>query len=103
VLLIGNAASAISGPIGYLISMAGSESTWGYVMAGHSVAGSIIAVGAAYVFGSAVAVAAVASLTIVSWNIWLVVLGGKTLGVWSTPASVRRRLQRSGTGSSHID
>ena len=90
VLLIGNVANAATGPIGYLISMVGSESTYGFVMAVHAVAGALAALAGGLFFESVLVVAAVATITTISWNTTLVVIGGRTLGVWSIPRPLRR-------------
>lgn len=90
VLLIGNAVNALTGPTGYLVSMTGSEVVYGYIMAGHGIVGAAIAYAIAGTVGTAVAVALVSSLITVSWNICLIVIGGRRLGVWCLPPLVRR-------------
>ena len=88
-LLIGNLVNALSGPTGYLVSMTGSEKLWGYVMAGHAIVGATLAALVAWRWDSAIAVALVATAITISWNVWLIVIGGRKLGVWCVPRPVR--------------
>lgn len=85
VLLIGMIFNALTGPTGYLVSMTGSQTIFGYVMLGHAIVGASAAWTAATVLDTGVAVAAVTALTTVSWNLWFVIVGIRRLGVWSMP------------------
>lgn len=91
-LLIGTAINAFTGPTGYLVSMTGSEVAYGYIMAGHAAVGAALAFIIAQSVGTVVAVALVSSLVTVSWNVCLIVIGGRRLGVWCLPPLVRRAL-----------
>ncbi len=93
VLLIGNMVNALSGPTGYLVSMTGSEVVYGYVMAGHAALAALAASLVAWQTGSLIGVALVATVATISWNVWLIRIGGTSLGVWCLPRLVRRVLR----------
>ncbi len=89
VLLIGNLVNALSGPTGYLVSMTGSEVIYGYVMAGHAIVAAALSALVAWQFDSAIGVALVATVITISWNAWLIGIGGRKLGVWCIPSPIR--------------
>ena len=74
-------------------AMTGSESAWRYVMVGHALVGSAAALSVARRTDSAVDVAIVATAVTVSWNVWLIRIGGSRLGVWCIPKPIRGALR----------
>lgn len=92
ILLVGNVSNALTGPSGYVVSLTDQEKRYSAVMSVHATALvvlSILLAQVAGIIGIAVAVSAVT----VSWNLALVVMARRSLGVRCYPHAgmLRRR------------
>jgi O-antigen/teichoic acid export membrane protein len=83
-LLAGNAVSACNGPVGFVVSLSGLERLYARVMLGHAVAALGACVLAAR-FGSVETVALAITLVVLSWNVWLIVIARRRLGICCWP------------------
>jgi O-antigen/teichoic acid export membrane protein len=92
ILLSGHIVTAMSGPIGFVVSMSGMHRTYAEVLLGHAAAGVVGAVVAASLGGIEL-VALSTALVSLSWNAWLVAIGYRQLGVRCWPRLASSKAQ----------
>jgi O-antigen/teichoic acid export membrane protein len=93
ILLAGNVANAFTGPSGYVVALTDSERVYAAVMAVHAVALVILCWVLAHI-GGITAVALVQSGVTTSWNLCMVVLARRRLGMKCYPRRDTFRLRR---------